>query len=810
MKVSLSWLKDYVPIEMEPNDLADALTMVGLEVEIVSDRYSYLDTVVVACIAKIAPHPNADKLRLCEVDMGEGMVSVVCGAPNAKEGALAPLALTGTVFPDGSVLERSVIRGETSQGMLCSEAELELGTDESGIMILDPGLRVGDKIATALGISDTVFEIGLTPNRPDCLSIMGVAREVAAIQKTKIKYPEIKLPEGDGHDISKLSTVTIEAPDHCPRYAARLLEKITVAPSPFWLQDRLMSIGLRPISNIVDITNFVMMETGQPLHAFDFEQMAEHRIVVRTAKEGEPFTTLDGKERKLSTETLMICDGKKPVAVGGVMGGHNTEIEDTTKQVFIEGAYFKPDSIRKTAKKLGLSTDASQRFERGVDPEGTVTAINRAAQLMAEMGSGIMLGGLIDEHPLPSEPKKIPLSVKDTNRLLGTKLNRNEIQKMLESIEFQVNKTRTNDELMVVPPSYRVDISQPVDLMEEAARLSGYQNIPVTFHKLTPEARKPSKTLNLRDSIRQLMTGLGFTQVINYSFIHKQSCDRLQIGADDPRRQMLNILNPLTEDQSVMRTSLIPGLLETMRRNIFQQEKDLKLFEIGKVFISNGQDRQPRETEMLAGLWTGARTHTSWHSKEAKCDFYDIKGIAEELLSGLNVNNIKFTEMPDDACYYSKPGHTAQIFPSAKNAENGELGLIGEITPQVLDAFDLKQGAFIFELNLNRLISLVPEMKQAKPIPKYPAVSRDTTLIVNKTVESGRLLESVRNAGEELLEDLYLFGVYEGDPIPQGNKSVSFRTVYRSPRETLEDEAVTEIHKQITDRLLREFDATFP
>jgi len=387
MKVSLSWLRDYVSIEMEVADLAEALTMIGLEVESVSERYEYLDNVFVGRIVEIHPHSNADKLKVCNVNLGDRIIPVVCGAPNAEKDLLAPVALPGTLLSDGSILESGIIRGEPSEGMLCSEAELGLGVDQSGIMILDPTLTVGNRLTKALELSDKVLEFDLTPNRPDCLSIIGVAREIAAIQKTRVKYPEITLRELNDN-IFKFSSVTIEAPDHCPRYAARLIVGISVAPSPFWLQDRLMSVGLRPINNIVDITNFILMETGQPLHAFDFDRLAESRIVVRTAKDGESFTTLDQKDRVLSKDMLLICDGERPVAVAGVMGGLNSEIEDKTTRVLIESACFNPTSIRKTSKKLGLSTDASHRFERGVDPEGTVRAANRAAQLMVEITGG--------------------------------------------------------------------------------------------------------------------------------------------------------------------------------------------------------------------------------------------------------------------------------------------------------------------------------------------------------------------------------------------------------------------------------------
>lgn len=802
MKASISWLKDYMSINMDVHPLADALTMAGLEVEAVTDRFGYLNRVVVGRIVEIGPHPNADKLKLCKVDVGTQTLSVVCGAPNVTNDILAPVALPGTVFPNGFTLEKSIIRNVESEGMICSEAELGLGKDKSGIMILSPSLHVGEKLSKAIELSDAVIEVDLTPNRPDCLSMIGVAREICGIQKTKIQYPDMSLSDS-GDDITNFTSVAIKAPDHCPRYAARLLTNITVGPSPFWLADRLVSVGMKPINNIVDITNFVLMETGQPLHAFDYDRLAENRIVVRRANEGESFTTLDMNERKLTSDMLMICDGEKPVAVGGVMGGLNSEIEQTTTKVLIESAYFDPVSIRKTSKKLGLSTEASHRFERGVDPEGVVSALNRAARLMAEIG-GKLIDGIIDEYPKKIPAKTITLKIKETNRLLGTDLSREEIKEFLESIEFSVKKIDTNT-LKVDPPSFRVDIERPEDLMEEVARLSGYNNIPTTFPAMPAKARKPLKLLDARSRIMHLMTGFGFFETINYSFISKLSCDRLNLPSGDYRRNMVNILNPLTEDQAVMRTSLVPGLLETVYRNISKQQKNLKLFEIGKIYIEKGKDNLPEETEMLAGLWTGARLDASWYAKETPCDFFDIKGMVEGLLKGLNIDSIRFSSLADDLCVYTKPGYTARII-----SDKELLGIVGELHPLVLRNFNLKQAVYLFELSIDSLIKLLPETRQSKPIPKFPVVPRDITIIVNKNTESDAILECIENIQEQLVENIQLIDVFTGDPISPGKKSVSIRVTYRSSKKTLEDEDVGNIHKMIADRLIKEFNAGLP
>lgn len=803
MKVSLDWLKQYVSAAMPPAELADRLTMAGLEVEGIIHRFDYLETVVVGRITEVHPHPNADRLSVCRVDAGGRMRSVVCGAPNAKPGVAAPLALPGTLLPGGLHVTETAIRGVISEGMLCSRTELELGSDASGIMELEPDAEAGQSLAEILNLPDTVFEIGLTPNRPDCLSILGVAREVAAMTGDRMTPPDITLPAAQG-DIHEITSVTIEAPDLCPRYAAIMLEDIAVAPSPEWLQNRLRSVDLKPINNIVDITNFVMMETGQPLHAFDFDLLAGHRIVVKTAAEGETFTTLDGRKRILSSETLMICDGEKPVAVAGIMGGENSEINENTRRVLIESACFNPVSVRRTAKRLGLATDASHRFERGVDPDGTVRAAKRAARLMAKIGGGTLVGGLIDVHPRPGKKNTIRLSTAGTNRHLGTALDTREIARCLESIEFKVDAAGSG-ELMVTPPSFRVDVSRPEDLMEEVARLWGYNRIQTTFPKITAGTMLPLQGLPVKDRIKDQMAGSGFSEVISYSFTDASACDRLGLADNDPRRRVLDIINPLSEDQAVMRTTLVSGLLETMKRNIHRQNRNLKLFELGKIFLSRGPDRQPEEIEKISALWTGSRYEPAWHAQPEACDFYDLKGVVENLLEALHIAPAVFDRVPDDTCVYTQPGHTARI-----TAEKTVLGLIGEVSPKVLERFDLKQPAFVFDLDVAALSALFRDAAAVSPIPRFPAVERDVTLIVDKHVQAGDIVQKAASLGEALMENVRIFDLYRGEPIPAGKKSISIRFTYRSPEETLSDKQVNHLHQQISERLISAFDASLP
>lgn len=803
MRVSLSWLKEYVAIEMDIDQLVEALTMVGLEVDTVSDRYAYLNPVVVGHVRDTAPHPQADKLTLCKIDIGDRILVVVCGAPNVAKDMRVAIALPGAVLPDGMLIKKSLIRGETSEGMLCSERELGLGSDSAGIMELSNHSPLGQPLSQALSLSDTVIEIDLTPNRADCLSLIGIAREIAGIQKSALTYPDTHLTDSD-QAIDDLASVSIEAPDLCPRYAARLLTGVTVGPSPLWLQDRLLSVGMRPINNIVDVTNFVMMEFGQPLHAFDYDRLAGHRIVVRTAQKGERFTTLDEKERILSPDMLMICDAEKAVAVGGVMGGLNSEIDSSTSRVLIESACFNPTSVRKTAKQLGLVTEASFRFERGVDPRGTVAALNRAVKLMIEVSGATLVEGLIDAHPRPIENPAIRLSVAETNQLLGIALSIEEIGGLLRSIGFKT-ETESNDSLMVVAPSFRVDVSRPEDLMEEVARLYGYDHIPLTYPAVPIKGRAPLQSLTTRNRMKQIMAGYGFHEIVTYSFISAEASDRLRLPSKDIRRRAVPILNPLSEDQAVMRTSLVPGLLETMRHSAARHEKNLRLFEIGKTFYAIDRNSLPEETEMLVGLWCGARSDESWHTKAKACDFYDLKGVVEALLDRFGISGFTFAGLPDENCTYTRPGFSARIL-----VQNQEVGLMGELHPQVRRNFDLKDTAYIFELTVDLLRSLIPEVILFQPIPRYPSVSRDVTLIVDADVESGNILKWIEQLHEELVETVQLFDVFDGKPIPSGRKSISFRIVYRSSDRTLEDEEINRLHREITGHLLEEFKALLP
>jgi len=803
MKVSKNWLNQYVSIKSDNNFLADALTMAGLEVESIYDPYDYLQKVVIGRINKISAHFNADKLQCCQVDIGERVIPVVCGAPNIYENALIACALPGTRLSNGKLLKKTVIRNEPSEGMICSEKELGLGDDSDGVLILDKPFQTGRLLKDALALTDTVFDIGLTPNRPDCASMIGVAREIAAIESEKLIYPEISFDE-TGPDTSTMTSVTIDHPDHCPRYAARVMLDVHIAPSPQWLQKRLRAIGLRPINNVVDITNFVMMETGQPLHAFDYDLLEENRIIVRTAKNDEKFTTLDNKERSMKDDMLFICDGKKPIAIAGVMGGLNSEINNNTKNVLLESAYFTPTSVRRTSKRLGLSTDASYRFERGIDPDGVIWAIDRAAQLMKDICDATICKGIIDNYPTPIDLVRVDVSIKKIHRLIGITPDCEQIISLLSSIEFTVN-TIDEDLLQVHVPSFRVDIKRPQDIMEEVARLIGYDEIPVVAPKSPIMAEKPSRHITYRNQIKEYLLGFGFTETINYSFISANSTNRLNLPSDDPRRQVVELRNPISEDQAVMRTSLVPGMLETVHRNLNQKNMHLKLFETGKVFLNHSNAPLPKERESLVMIWTGSALLENWRQSGRNCDFYDLKGVIEMLMHRLHINKFSFVK-PEKLKYnYYRSGYAAQI-----NIKKKCVGIAGEIHSEVLNNYQIRQPVYICEIDYENLYHHIPEKIAAQSLPRYPSTYRDMTLILHKTIQAEAIINVMKSCNERLVSDIQIFSVYDGEPIPSDKKSMSFRITYQSWEETLKDEKINQIHTEIGHKVVKTFQADLP
>jgi phenylalanyl-tRNA synthetase beta chain len=794
MLVSLRWLRDYVDVDLSPAALADRLTMAGLEVDAVRDTAPEFTRVVVSKIRSVKPHPNAERLTLCEVSIGTETLPIVCGAANIHAGDVVPLATVGATIPGGYAIKSSLIRGERSEGMLCSEEELGIGSDNTGIMILPPGLQPGQDLVDALDLRDTVLDIGITPNRSDCLSIIGVAREVAAVTGRKLKRPEISFGEND-EDINGITSVRILDPDVCPRYTARVIRGVAIRPSPAWMRRRLESVGLRAINNVVDVTNFVMMEYGQPLHAFDFRFLEEGRIVVRKSREGEPFVSLDEKERILRAGTLMICDGVKPVAIAGIMGGLNSEVKEDTETVLLESAYFDPTSIRRSSRWLGMSTDAAFRFERGIDPEGVVTALNRAAQLIADTSGGTICRGYIDQYPRKiGSAENIPLRVRRVNGILGTSIRAARMIRILEDLEMKVTR-EDRQRYRVMPPTFRVDISREIDLIEEIARMYGYGHVPETLPAASVLSLEKDRKKILEERIRRLLNGCGYSEVITYSFIAPAAVDKLALEARDDRRNLVRIRNPLTEDQSVMRTTLVYSLLETMRKNANAGCFDLKIFETGRIFLAGKPGELPVEKNRVGGLLAGSRYDDGWHFKDVKADFYDIKGCVEGLLDDLKLARIGFRE--DLREPFLHPGRCCGI-----TAGDDRIGFLGEVHPDVLAGMDLKNRAMVFEIDLDTLAGQFSDDLFYRDISKFPSSSRDVAFLVSRERQAEDMIRFALDIHEELLEKVCIFDVYEGKGIPEGEKSLGLRFSYRAGDRTLTDLEVSRVHGGIVRRIL--------
>ena len=801
MKFTVDWLKQYVDVTIPSAELADRLTMAGLEVEGVEEIFADLDGVKVAEILSVAPHPDADRLVLCQVAVGDKTVQVVCGAPNAKQGLFTAIALPGTTLSTGLAIRKSKIRGQVSEGMLCSEKDLAISEDHSGIMELDWLHESGQDLVDALALNDTVIEVDLTPNRPDCTSLIGVGRETAAFCGTTLSQPvnDKDLPPLDGSDCR--FSVTVED-DDCPRYAARLLKNVTIAPSPWWLKKRLLSIGLRPINNVVDITNFVMLEYGQPLHAFDFKKLAGSAIVVRKARKGETLTTLDDVERNLDSDMLMICDAEKPVAVAGVMGGANSEVADETSEVLLESACFDPVSVRRTARRLNLGTDASYRFERGVDPKLAPRAMERAVQLLCEIAGAEVEPGGIDSAKGVKDPEPLTLRVQRTNDLLGYDFSAEEISRMLTDIELHVEQL-DSDTLKVTPPSFRVDLEREVDLVEEVARLKGYNEFPQTMPLVPMAATWQDPARKLRQDMSLTMTSLGFNEAINYSFVSPKHFDLLGLDENDTLRSTVHLLNPLAEDQSVMRSILLPGLLENVRRNVNHQSPDIRLFEIGKCFHPDSGSGQPTEITSLTAVMSGSRFPGApvLQMGEEKGDIYDIKGVVENLLEELGYSDALFENKADKVPVFCAEGSFIQLV-----IQGRVLGMCGQVTGEVLDNFGIKQDVYFLTIDLDSLLQATRQKKQFAPLPKFPAVKWDIAVLVPDQVGGGEIVNAIENLGVSLVENVELFDVYRGDTITSGYKSVAVKVTYRSPEHTLDDATVGKEHQKIIDMILTRFD----
>ncbi len=785
MKLPLKWLKDYTDINVTPKEYADALTMSGSKVEEIITLGDDISKVVVGRITSIEKHPDSDHLQICQVDVGNEAIQIVTGAQNVKVNDLVPVALDGSLLPGGKEIKKGKLRGVESCGMMCSIGELNVSKEEfpnaieDGIFILEGDPEPGTDIKKILGLDETVIDFEITSNRPDCFSIIGLARESAATFDKEFNIPEIKVQEL-GDSVQGKASVEIKAPELCSRYAARIVTDVKIEPSPDWMKERLKASGVRPINNIVDITNYVMLEMGQPMHAFDLEYLKGHQIIVRKAEDGEKMKTLDDQDRVLDSSMLVIADADRAVAVAGVMGGANSEIMPETKAILFESATFDGISVRLTAKKLGMRTEASSRFEKGLDPENALNAVNRAAQLVEQLGAGKVCKGVIDCYPVKKEKKRIPFDAERINAFLGTDISREKMESVFARLEIGVNSDGT-----VSAPTFRPDLECDADIAEEVARFYGYNNIKATLLEgkaTTIGGRTWSQKID--QIIRQTMLSCGLSEIYTYSFTSPKVFDMINLPEDSELRKTVTITNPLGEDFSIMRTTTIPDMLEVLANNYNKRVDEARLFEVSKVYMPKSLPltELPYEKPVLTlGMY-------------GNLDFYDMTGVVEELMSALGIRNYKLEPLRDDPTFH--PGRTARLIISGR-----ECGIIGEIHPEVVQKFGAAQRNYIAVIDIEPLKGNASLMAEYKPLPKFPAVSRDIAMLVDDSVMVKEIEQIISRRAGNILEQIKLFDVYKGKQVPDGKKSVAYSITFRAADRTLTDEEVAKAMSNITTTL---------
>ena len=789
MKVTYRWLKDYVDFSESAFEIADKLTHAGFEVEEIHPMIQPFTGVVVGEVVEVEKHPDADKLSVCKVRTAEGEYQVICGAPNVAQGQFVPFAQVGAVLPGGFKIKKAKIRGVESFGMICSKEELGLEKQSDGIWAFEQPMPLGEDVHALLSKEeDYLFDFFITPNRPDCLSVVGIAREIAALTGNTLRLPQVRVQEQTAEKIDDLVSIKIHDPEGCPRYAARIIRGVKLAPSPEWMQRRLEAVGVRPINNIVDITNYVLMELGHPLHAFDLAQIKGPEINVRSSEPGEKFTTLDEKERELPANTVMICDRDRAVAIGGIMGGLNSEVSDTTKDILLESAYFNPERVAFSSKKLGLSTEASQRFERGADPNGVLRALDRAAQLMAELAGGTIVTGVYDVYPRPIKPQEIPFRPERINRVLGSDFSRNEIARVLESIELKIENDR------VIAPTFRPDLKQEIDLAEEVARLIGFANLPTRKTTEMPYEIPEGKQEKLNFHLRSKLLELGLQEAFTNSMLKEKEAEPFRQG------QPVRIMNPISDDMTTMRPSLLPGLLKAVTHNVNRNLEDVRFFELGRVFQNYRENQLPEQPYHLAVVITGRRYRESWNAPKETVDFYDIKGYLENFLAKIFLDNYQFI-------LYPKATYLSAEECIAVEADGEILGVCGRIQPDVLKAFDLEKPVYGFELNVDKLAERIGFDRSYQAISRFPYSERDLALVLDDDIHAADVLDFIRKISGNLLYQLDVFDVYRGDKIPAGKKSLAIRMRFQSHERTLSDKEVDKLFNKIIQQSQKKFNA---
>ena len=769
MKITYNWLKEYVDFDWNWSELADRLTMAGLEFEGVADLGARYEGVIIGRVNACCPHENADRLTVCQVDVGTGVSTIVCGAPNVAAGQTVAVALPGTTLPGGMQIKKAKIRGVASEGMLCAEDELGLGEGHDGIVVLDEGLSVGTPFAAATGLGDVVIDFEVTPNRPDCLSLLGIAREVHALTGNPLLFPNIQVPESGPATAADVQ-IDIEAPDDCPRYVGRVVRGVEVGPSPEWLQRRLQAVGQRPINNIVDITNYVLLELGQPLHAFDLHTLDQQRIIVRRARTGETLETLDGTECALDEEMLVIADGTRPQALAGVMGGAHSQVSETTTDILLESAYFAPARVRLARSRLGLFTEASTRFERGADWDAPTRAIDRAAQLIAELAGGAVAPEPLDVYPRPGQRRQIPLCVERTNQLLATELDSAAITQILERLGCQV---AAGHSLAVTAPSFRPDLTRPADLIEEVGRIYGFDRIEGRQEASGPWITRRDPEFTSRQVARQRLLGLGLDEVVSNTIVESHW---LKVaGAAD---QIARLANPPTETQDALRTTLVPSLLDVACRNFNQRAAGVTIFELGKCFVASAdKSARPEESWHLAALWSGRVSASPYQADAREADFFDLKGLLEAFIGE---EDLRFAPADRPEC---RPGHAACVL-----LGDQPLGWLGQVSADLCAVFDLERQVYIFELSFAALARHWHGRERSfAALPKFPPIERDLAVVVRADTATAELIATMRDSAPRLVESIEVFDFYQGDQIAAGHKSVAFAIRLRDREQTLQD-----------------------
>ena len=802
MKVSLKWLRDYVDIKLTPEELSRRLTMAGLEANGIQTIGGTWDNVVIGEVIALNPHPNADRLKLATISLGTEQVTTVCGAPNIGLGQKVPFAHIGARLIDAHteeaiVLKPAKIRGVDSDGMVCSEKELGISESHEGILVLPSDAPIGTPLGAYLG--DVIFDLDVTPNRPDCLSVIGIAREIAALTEEQLHLPQIHYEETD-KSIESFASIDIIDPHLCPRYCASLITGIRIAPSPSWLQQRLNNYGMRPINNVVDITNYVMLEYGQPLHAFDYHKLKGRQVIARRARSGETITTLDGSKRALNPDILVIADKEEAVAVAGIMGGLDSEVTDKTDTILLESANFNQATIRQGCGHLQFQSEASIRFSKGLNSELPLLPLKRATELLLDLAGGRAAKGIIDVYPGKSVTKLISVTVREVKRLSGLKVNIGEILKVLEALGFGCQIDNSGSRVLVSVPYWRSDVKCSADLVEEIIRIIGYEKVPIT-RLGSPLPRQESRSSpsaqrsNLKEKIRNILTGFGFQEILTYSLV---SLDKLQKLS--PKLELkitpLKVANPMTREQEYLRTSLRAGLLSTLSHNQKFEQAGVRLFEIGKVFLPRGKDL-PEEKEMLCAVLSGSRAELSWQADKELLDFFDAKGVVENHLNQLGLK--ASFDIGDDEILF--PGRGADII-----VEDDKVGIVGDVHPRVEQAFELSGTACLIEIDLDKLLTNITGIKEYQSIPRFPSVIRDIALVIDEQV-SYRTLENIIR-GFPLVKRVILFDLYRGEQIPEGKKSFAIRIIYQSTKHTLTDEEVDQTQEQMLARLHQELGAT--